>query len=48
MLAFWHLAPGLGGVALRGIYEAMEEKELRLHVAIEDVLPAGEEMGRST
>lgn len=36
MLAFQHLASQLGQVALKSIYEAMEEKELRIHVAVED------------
>lgn len=37
MMAFEHLAPVMGATELRGLYELMGEKELRIHVDLEDI-----------
>lgn len=37
MVAFEHLAPVMGKTELRSVYELMGEKELRIHVGLEDV-----------
>ena len=44
LLAFEYLREGMGEDELRGVYGMMEDKGLRLHVALEDFL---EERGES-
>ena len=47
LLAFEYLREGMGDEELRGVYEMMEEKGLRVHVALEDyVEERGESGGR--
>lgn len=43
MLAFGCLRGGMGLQELRGIYELMGEKELRVHVSLDEVLEAWDE-----
>ena len=45
LLAFEYLREEMGEEELRGIYEMMEEKGLRVHVALEDYFEGRVESG---
>ena len=46
MLAFEQLGDAIGAEELRGVYETMVEKELRVHVSLEEVFARMDERGK--